>query len=561
MHLTKHLLVLFFIPTLFFAQDTILPKVDIETTIKPKIEELIFAPVILKSDTLFYLKSSTNNYPVELRAKELSNRLKKLTSNYNSFEDGLTVVSKKDFVVVKYNNEIAFVVTNNDAKNSDLPILELAELRKNSFLTSLNSIESLATEEWLKRIGYFAISLIVLIGLLKLINWLFKKLNVPLSKIEKNFLKKNRNVIKYFIPKKTANIFVFLSNIIRIGLIALLLFVYAPFMFSFFPFAEHIVELFYGYISTPIKYIFFGFINFLPSLFFIIIIAFVARYIVRVIHDIAIDVELGKFIIPNFHKDWAQPTGKMVSVFIYAFALVLIFPYLPGSGSTAFQGVSIFIGAIISFGSTSAIANIIAGIVITYMRPFQIGDRVKIDNIIGDVISKTTLVTKVRTTKNEDVTIPNANILIGNIINFSSNNENSIILHTTVTLGYDLPWQTAEKLLIEAANKTQFVDKKPSPFVLQISLDDYYVSYELNIYTKESKRIPFIYSEVHKNILDVFNEAGVEILSPAYMAARDGSLTTVPSELKSTDKSPINKLVDHLTGQNQKITITKSTDN
>jgi small-conductance mechanosensitive channel len=332
----------------------------------------------------------------------------------------------------------------------------------------------------------------------------------------------------------------------------------APFLFSFFPWAERVVDLFYTYISKPVKYVVFGFIDFIPSLFFIFVIAFITRYVVRVMREIARDIELEKLKIKNFHKDWANPTSKILGLFIYALALVMIFPYLPGSGSTAFQGVSIFIGAIISFGSTSAIANIIAGIVITYMRPFQIGDRVKVDHILGDVIEKTILVTRIRTPKNEDVTIPNANILVGTITNYSNTNAHTNILHTTITLGYDLPWQTAYKLLLEAANNTQLTEKDPKPFVHQTSLDDYYVSYELNVHTFESKRIPFVYSEIHKNILEVFNAAGVEILSPAYMAARDGNLTTVPSQLSPDAKSPINKLVDHLTGRNQKISTQKA---
>ena len=192
------------------------------------------------------------------------------------------------------------------------------------------------------------------------------------------------------------------------------------------------------------------------------------------------------------------------------------------------------------------------------MRPFQIGDRVKINGIIGDVKSKTILVTHLVTTKNEDVTIPNANILLGTITNYSNNEEGAnIILHTTVTLGYDLPWEKVHKLLLSAANNTQLLDKNPAPFVLQTSLDDYYVSYELNAYTNVPKKMPFIYSEMHKNILDIFNDAGVEILSPAYMAARDGSLSTVPSQIKPEDKSPLTKIVDHLTGRDQKITVSK----
>ena len=521
---------------------------------------IISAPVVLKSDTLFFIKSGPDSYPVKIRSQEISLRLEALSKWYVKSKDSIYLKSIDNYINVMYNDKIAFVVTRNDAKYHNTPLLSLANMQMKSLTTTLDKDDQLSAIEWLKRIGYFAISFIFLVGLIKLIIWLFRRLDTRLAKIEKSFLRKNRNLLKYFIPKKTANIFVFISKIVRIVIIAILLIAIAPLMFSFFPWAERIVHLFYGYIATPVKFLLFGFLDFIPSLFFIIVIAYFARYAVRVLKEIALDVELGKFKIVNFHKDWAQPTEKIFSILIYAIALVMIFPYLPGSGSTAFQGVSIFIGAIISFGSTSAISNIIAGIVITYMRPFQIGDRVKIDNIIGDVIEKTILVTHIRTPKNEDVTIPNANILIGKIVNYSNNKQQPIILYTTITLGYDLPWKTANNLLIAAARKTAFIEKTPEPFVLQTSLDDYYVSYELNAYTKESKKIPFIYSEMHKNILEAFNKAGVEILSPAYSSMRDGSLSTVPSESSTSDKTPFQKIADHLTGRNQKITITKRGD-
>jgi len=557
MLLKKLLLTILCIPTFMTAQDSIQVVSNNTEATKLKIEKLETAPVVLKSDTIFFFKSSPSSYPVDLRARQVTKRLQHLIKNYNPALDSLHLVKGKGFIEVLYNQELAFVVTKDDAKNNNLSLIHLAKNRMSSFQQSLDSIETLSPQEQLKRVGYFVLMFVVLLGLIKLVNWLFRRLNIRLSKIEKKFLKKNHNVLKYLIPKQTANIFVFLSKIFRIALIVIILVVYTPLMFSFFPWAENIVNMFYGYITSPIKYVVFGFINFIPSLFFILIIAWFARYIVRVGKEVAKDIEIGKLNVKNFHKDWASPTGKIFSLFIYALALIMIFPYLPGSGSTAFQGVSIFIGAIISFGSTSAIANIIAGIVITYMRPFQIGDRVKIDNIVGDVLEKTILVTRIRTPKNEDVTIPNANILIGTIVNYTKNEEDSIILHTTITLGYDLPWQTAEKLLLEAANKTQFIEHNPKPFVLQTSLDDYYVSYELNAHTKESKKMPLLYSEIHKNILDIFNDAGVEILSPSYMAARDGSLTTVPSQLKPGSKSPIHKIVDHLTGRNQKPSVAK----
>ena len=531
------------------AQDTL--------SLQKPVQILKKAPVVLNNDTLFYFKNGTETYPVEVRANEASLRLKRLTAAYNPLLDSLWLRQNNELVEIMFNNDLALVTTLQDAVSDKTTTLLLAKARLELINKGLKGTEDLTTKEWAIRIGYFVLLLVVLILYIKLINWVFRKINLRLSKIEQKFLRKKTNILKYFIPKDTANIFVFISNILRIAVIAITLIIYAPFMFSFFPWAENVVNLFYGYIAKPVKYVFFGFVEFIPSLFFILIIAFFARYFVRIISEIANDVEIERFKIKNFHKDWAKPTGKILAILIYALALILIFPYLPGSGSAAFQGISIFIGALISFGSTSAIANIIAGIVITYMRPFQIGDRIKVDQIVGDVIEKTILVTRIRTTKKEEVTIPNAKILSGTIVNYSNEDDKAIILYTSVTLGYDVPWETAEELLLEAALNTQFILKEPKPFVLQTSLDDYYVSYELNAYTSEPKKMPFIYSEMHKNILNAFNQAGVEILSPSYVSARDGSLTTVAGKLTAEDKSPLNKIVDHLTGQNQNITITK----
>ncbi len=447
------------------------------------------SPVILNKDTIFYLNNNFEDYPTELRAKDISERLQKLVDDYNPLIDSIYNLKKNDYIESKFNKQLLFITTKEEGVINQVPVMDLANNRVEVIKEKLAYKKPMTFKERAKSIGFFALSLLVLIGVIKLINFFFKRIKVRLSKIERKFLKKNGYLLKYFIPRKTANIFVFISNIVRVSLIIIILIFYSPFMFSFFPWAKHIVGLFYNYISTPVKFIFYGFIDFIPSLFFIIIIALFARYIVRVGKEIFLDIDSGKLVFENFHKDWALPTEKIFSVIIYAVALILIFPYIPGSGSSAFQGISIFIGAIISFGSTSAISNIIAGIVITYMRPFQIGDRVKINGIVGDVRAKTILVTHLVTTKNEDVTIPNANILLGTIVNYSKNEDGeNIILHTKITLGYDLPWETAHKLLLTAANNTQLLDKNPAPFVLQTSLDDYYVSYELNAYTSFPKK-------------------------------------------------------------------------
>ncbi len=519
------------------------------------------APVIFDNDTLFLIRFSPKEYPVQYRAQQISNRLEGLTQNYDSASDSIYLQKHKEFISIMYNDEVAFIITKNDAKTNNLSLKALAEMQLIKFKDALKqeSKYDLTTKEWLIRIGYFLLSLIVLILAIKLVNWLFGKLMVYLSKFEKRFLKNKKNIFKYFIPKNTQNIFVFIANVARIMTLGFIFLTYLPFMFSFFPWTEDLVHKFYGYLARPIKFVFFGFIDFLPNLIFILVIIFVTRYVIRVLRDIVEDIEAEKFIIKGFPKDWANTTQKIIGLLIWAFALVLIYPHLPGSTSPAFRGVSIFIGALVSFGSTSAVANIVAGVVITYMRPYQIGDRVRIQDTIGDVVEKTLLVTRIRTIKNEDVTIPNANIIINHLVNYSANVEkNGLLLHTSITIGYDVSWELVEKLLIEAALKSIHIEPEPKPFVLQTSLDDNYVAYEINAYSKEAKKMALIYSDIHKNILDVFNEEGVEILSPQYIAARDGNLTTVPSKLSPEAKSPIDKIVDHLTGKNQSIKVRKA---
>lgn len=521
------------------------------------------AAITFKRDTLFFIRHSPLEYPVAYRAAQIENRLATLLKDYEQGVDTIYYEKGKEFVRVMINDEIAFFVTDNDAKTNNSTIVALAEMqiRKIKEVLAEEVKYDLSTKEWLIRIGYFLMALIVLIIVIRIINWLFRKLNDHLSKFEKNFLKKKKNILKYFIPKKTANIFVFLSNVLRFSIVLFFLLAYLPFMFSFFPMTEDIVSTFYSYLARPVRFVFFGFIDFLPNLIFIVVIILITRYVIRVQRDIVEDIEAEKFIIKDFPKDWAATTQKIISLLIWAFALVLIYPHLPGSTSPAFKGVSIFIGALISFGSTTAVANIVAGIVITYMRPYQIGDRVKIQDTTGDVVEKTLLVTRIRTIKNEDVTIPNANIINNHLVNYSANvKKEGLLLHTSVTIGYDIPCEKVEKLLIDAALKSLHIEPEPKPFVLQTSLDDNYVSYELNAYSKEAKKMALVYSDIHKNILKVFDKEGVEILSPQYIAARDGNLTTVPSQLSQGAKSPFHKIVDHLTGQNQPVKVHKKTD-
>ena len=297
-----------------------------------------------------------------------------------------------------------------------------------------------------------------------------------------------------------------------------------------------------NYIVDPFLNFIDAFINFFPTLIKIIVILFIFRTFLKIVNYFFSELEKGNVSISGFYKEWALPTSKLVKLFLYAFLLTIIFPLLPGSGSDVFKGVTMFLGLILSLGSTSVISNALSGLIMTYMRPFKIGDRIEADNVIGIVVQRNLLMTRVRTTKNVIVTIPNAKILTGHSKNFSTAAERSnLIIHSTITIGYDVDWRIVHKLLIAASKKTNGLIEQSGKeaFVLQNSLDDNYVEYEINAYTAQADRYAFIKSELHSNILDEFNKSEIEIVSPRYVASRSGeerTFHTVPKEEKLEDK-------------------------
>jgi len=284
-----------------------------------------------------------------------------------------------------------------------------------------------------------------------------------------------------------------------------------------------------GYVLEPLQVVVAAALGFLPNVFYLAVIAGVTWLALKAIHVVFREMGRGTVRVGEFRPEWAEPTYKIVRVLVLALALVAAFPYIPGSASPAFQGVSIFLGLLVSLSSSSAIANVIAGTLLTYTDAFREGDRVRIGETTGDVTRKAMLVTRVRTVKNEVVSIPNAVVLASAIVNYTRlAEERGLILHTTVTIGYDAPWRTVHELLVAAAGATDGVLADPAPFVLQTALDDFYVSYELNAYTRDASRIALIYSDLHANIQDRFNEAGVEIMSPHVSALRDGNAPAMP---------------------------------
>jgi len=316
---------------------------------------------------------------------------------------------------------------------------------------------------------------------------------------------------------------------------------YITFVLRFFPSTEYASSQITNWLFSELAKSGRVVIGYLPHLILVIFICVAASSLIKLNHYIFGEIRDQKLAVHGFYPDWAEPTAKLVKVLILAAAAIVVFPYLPGSESPAFKGISVFLGVLLSLGSTSAVAHAVAGTILIYMRAFQLGDFVRIGNDVGEVVEKTLLVTRIRTQKNELITIPNGTILGGVVVNYSAEARNTgVIFHTTVTIGYSAPWRQVHELLISAALATDNVLHDPSPFVLQTALNDFYVGYELNAYTAKPTDMQNIYSVLHQNIQDRFNEAGVEINSPHYTSLRDGNRTTIPDKyLGSEYRNPV----------------------
>jgi small-conductance mechanosensitive channel len=334
-----------------------------------------------------------------------------------------------------------------------------------------------------------------------------------------------------FNSRQELNLVLRTNNLFKWILIVIIIYLTLPLIFGLLPWAKNIADTLLGYILNPTRKILFAIWNYLPNLFTIFVLVTIIVYIRKGFHYLSNEIESESLKIEGFYKDWAKPTYQIISILLFAFLIVVVFPYLPGSDSPIFKGVSVFIGLLFTFGSSGSLSNIISGLVLTYTRAFKIGDRVKVGDTVGDVIEKSLLVTRLKTTKNEIISIPNTNVMNSHITNYSSEvrDGKGLIVYTSVTIGYDAPWKQVHQLLIDAALGTDLIEKSPLPFVLQTSLDDFYVSYQINAYTNKPNQQAGIYSNLHAQIQEKFNEAGVEIMSPHYNAIRDGNASTIPS--------------------------------
>jgi small-conductance mechanosensitive channel len=294
-------------------------------------------------------------------------------------------------------------------------------------------------------------------------------------------------------------------------------YIYLRYVLGLLPWTRGAAAHLDDWVLAPLSVLGRGLVEKIPDLIFLLVLFLVIRYILRLVYHFFAAVGRGEVELRSFDPDWAEPTYKLVRLGIVAFGLIVAYPYIPGSDSAAFKGVSIFLGVVFSLGSSTTVANILAGYSLTYRRAFREGDRVKIAGILGDVTYVRLQATHLRTIKNEEVVVPNSTILGGEVVNYTTlARSEGLILHTTVGIGYETPWRQVEAMLLEAARRTPGLRAEPKPFVLHLALGDFAVTYEINVACEDPRAMGVVYTDLHRNILDVFNEYGVQIMTPAY---------------------------------------------
>jgi small-conductance mechanosensitive channel len=476
------------------------------------------APVMIDGRALFSVRG-ISTYTADRRAADIAGRIRALARD-PSFDPSTLEISH-DAMYTRIGDVARPVVriTDADAESEEIDRRLYAEVCLGRIREAILDYRAARTREVLRSsvwrgVASTAIAVLAFGLALRLIRgvtrWTHRRVSDRVKSV----------TVRSFEVVRAERIRAVVGGLLRLGggltLIGIV-FVYVRYVLGLVPWTHGAAAQIDGWVFAPIAMLGSGVVAKFPDLIFLVVLFVVVRYALRLIQLFFSAVGRGDVTLENFDPDWALPTFKILRVAVIAFALIVAYPYIPGSSSAAFKGVTLFMGVIFSLGSSSAISNIVAGYTMIYRRAFHEGDVVRIGDVTGRVTQVRVQVTHLRTTKNEEVIVPNSTIMGSDVINYSSLAEgDGLILHTTVGIGYETPWRQVEAMLIDAAERTPGLLKKPKPFVLATALGDFAITYQINAYSNEPTRMMRLYDELHRSILDVFNEHGVQIMTPAY---------------------------------------------
>jgi small-conductance mechanosensitive channel len=478
------------------------------------------APVVLDGNTLFLVRG-VSAFPAESRARGIADRIEGLAANPAFDPATLTVSASPDATLISAGDLRIVAVYDSDAllEAVDRNVLAEAYLRRIRQAIAAYRLDRTHQALFRSALTIAAASVAFAIFL-----WLgrraMQRLEVSLERRLRTRLEGLESQSYQIIRAKHlwgalhgANKLAWIMAYVLAGLWSL------DFSLRQLPWTRLIGDRLFDLLIEPLHVMGMGLVKSIPGLVFLAILTFVTRYLIKALKLFFTGVADGAIKLQNFDAEWAWPTYRLLRLFVIAFALVVAFPYIPGSDSAAFKGVSLFLGVVVSLGSSSVIANIIAGYTMTYRRAFRVGDRIQIGEYVGDVTEVRQLVTHLLTPKNEEIVVPNSLILSSSVVNYSTlAREGQLVLHTMVGIGYETPWRQVEAMLLQSAGSTQGLLKEPAPFVLQKSLGDFCVNYEINVFCNNAQAMNRLYTALHQNILDVFNEYGVQIMTPSYVS-------------------------------------------
>jgi small-conductance mechanosensitive channel len=476
------------------------------------------ARVTVDGRVLFYV-GGTVSFPAGERASVISRRIISAASDRSIPVDSVKIHSEGDQLMIYAGKAFIMLISGEDAKLDGRNQAILAwwtneKIKETIAQYRQDRSRPVLIKNFLYALGASLVYILSLVVILWLVRCLKKRLESRIrTKIEAMESKSFRLVRSV----QVLNIFRIFIKTIILAVIILITAVFIQYVLGLFPWTKGVAAYTLSLILQPLVSLGNSFLGFLPSLGFLIVIYFVTRYLLKLMKLFFTGIQEGGIKLQKFDDDWAMPTYKILRVIVIIFALVIAYPYIPGSETSAFKGISVFLGVLLSLGSSSFISNIIAGYSMTYRGAFKKGDLIMMDDQVGFVEDQRLLVTRLRSRKNEDISIPNSVLLNSNIINFSKRAKDvGLILHTSVGIGYETPWRLVDAMLKEAAARTEGLLKEPPPFVLKHSLGDFAVSYEINAYCNDASRMMYYYNVLHENILDVFNENNVQIMTPAY---------------------------------------------
>ena len=499
------------------------------------------APVLVGGEPAIWVVAGIGPYTAEYRAERIGQRVREAVHDRSLRDPRVTVTEAEDSLELRVGPRLLMVVTARDAKTVGVSRTLIAQQYARDLEAAIRAERLRYAPATLVRSGIYGfIATLALAGALWLIGRLTRWLHGVIGRWRTRRLGSLRVQQVEIVSADRLTVAIGRTvAVFRLLLTLLALDLYLTYVLGLFPWTRAVSFKLLEYVVSPVRAAATAFVDYLPRLLFVIVITAIVYSAIRLVGLFFRQIRQGRIAVANFPAEWADPTNKIVRVLLIAFGVVVAFPYLPASDSPAFAGVSVFMGILISLASSSSLSNMIAGLVLTYTGAFRLGERVKIGEVFGDIVETSLLATRIRTIKNEEVTIPNGIVLGSSVTNYSrAASTLGLILHTSVTIGYDAPWRKIHQLLVDAALATSGVLAEPRPFVWQTALNDFYVTYEINAYTDAPREMPDIYARLHANIQDAFYEAGVEIMSPHFTSLRDGNTVAIPEAFRAPGYRP-----------------------